>query len=1330
MSIYPVPLCPKCSAKLVLRLAKKGVNSGNEFWGCPKYPKCNGTLDLTKEQKLLRKQHLEKTIVNSMNDKKSDLPPPIPEKRTELTEKQKKELSQLRDRLLNLSSRNRSVKLNKLDAKWTFDLSLLNPFNENLANELIEFCLKKEGEIGILPKVKNEKDAEYLQKLFTRLKHLEKSVDEIQREKGLYDLYIGFPFLTGIPKGTGTVIQAPIFLIPVKLERKSPLKGQIKWVLSVTKDNPPVFNKTLFLTLSKLCNLKVNQSLFDEEIPDELYGNETMVQKVHELLNEYGIINHVAEDANDTVFDKVIEFKNDDIGTLFQDGKLELRQNAVLGHFPQSNSSIQKDYDSFLSMSQEELEGVVSFLEEYDHDTEDKKNVSREIGEDTIENLRTIDHRSEKSNFFLLPSDSSQDKILLELENSKNKGVVVWGPPGTGKSQTIVNIIGDCLAKNKTVLLVSQKRAALDVVFDRIGNKGMDNLLGLVHDTKEDRKELYKKLSQEISELKSAIGKQKKLLTDPSIEIESITGQLKDISKAYSDDQFGISLGELYRLQGGNSKSNELILDESWKNSTVDEISAAAMQISTLQGHGSVLSKTKYDDFRKPFIQTYRQDIESFSKLLNEILEGNLYKEASFIQINRDDSLVVKTERMNDFIFSFKEYSQYTNPLKFFSPRWWALRKNIKNHYTFSISYLEELAFKSSDLFKRILHPPLVESIVKEIKEGKFNDLEIISFNSFILNQFDQIKGFDHDFNKLQSSLRKIIVELDKLTSDGKISPDENWGNYFRNAVYSLWIKELESKHPIITQIRSGRVEALRLRLNELLEMKIEYSVQKLKEQYRDIQNVKFLRDVENDINKQRNVPSLRKLNEKFVESEEYRLLLPVWLSSPESVSDMFPLKKGMFDVVIFDEASQCTVEHGLPAIFRGKQIVIAGDEKQLPPSHFFEAATMDEDEDDDSFATIEPSLLTLAKKNLHFQSQMLEWHYRSKHQELISFSNQQFYEGRMKVAPNVIPFKKGNKPAIEWIQTEGFWSNRCNELEANEVVRRFRHNLEITNTPTIGIITFNLMQKELIEEKIENLEVNDPEFAALLDKDKNRTDEKGKQLDRRYFVKNIENVQGDERDVIIFSIGYARTEPGGRVYQRFGPIGTAGGENRLNVAVTRAIQKIEIVCSINPETDLDTSLAKNPGPKILKNYLCFAKAVANEDFEKVDRILKEINPNLKSQGNTGKLIFDSPFEEEVYEELRKHGYEIHTQVGQSGFRIDQAVVHPNNKDRYILGIECDGAMFHSGVSIRERDVFRQRFLESRGWVIHRIWSTNWWHDKRKEIDRVLQLLRSLANKK
>ena len=214
---------------------------------------------------------------------------------------------------------------------------------------------------------------------------------------------------------------------------------------------------------------------------------------------------------------------------------------------------------------------------------------------------------------------------------------------------------------------------------------------------------------------------------------------------------------------------------------------------------------------------------------------------------------------------------------------------------------------------------------------------------------------------------------------------------------------------------------------------------------------------------------------------------------------------------------------------------------------------------------------------------------------------------------------------------------------------------------------------------------------------------------DRRVFVKNIENVQGDERDVIIFSVGYARNEEG-KIRLQFGSLSRQGGENRLNVAVTRAKRKIVVVASIEPH-ELDVANTAHKGPKLLRHYLEYARAVSDMDRNRVEAVIRRINEyhHLGRQERADR--FDSPFEQQVCDALRRLGYKVDTQVGVSSYRIDLAVLHPKDPERYILGIECDGAMYHSSRDARERDVYRQEFLESKGWTILRIWSRNWWRN-------------------
>ena len=366
----------------------------------------------------------------------------------------------------------------------------------------------------------------------------------------------------------------------------------------------------------------------------------------------------------------------------------------------------------------------------------------------------------------------------------------------------------------------------------------------------------------------------------------------------------------------------------------------------------------------------------------------------------------------------------------------------------------------------------------------------------------------------------------------------------------------------------------------------------------------------------------------------------------------------------------------------------------------------------DVSTALEEESLLDLARAK--YNDVLLNFHYRSKYEELIAFSNHAFYDGKLYVSPNAeIP----EEPPIKVHMVEDAkWINRTNREEAEEVVRIIRNFLETRkNNDTMGVITFNSDQRDLIEDLIDDECKDDQAFAAAIEAERNRKSDNGEDIG--LFVKNIENVQGDERDEIVFSIGYAKG-PNGRLVQRFGWLNQKGGENRLNVAISRAKKKIRIVLSFEPE-ELQVDSAKNEGPRILKKYLRYAKAVSDGNDELAKEILKSLHDGPADEGTDW---FDSPFEEDVCNALRERGYDIRTQVGIGGYRIDMAAVKDG---RYVLGIECDGKLYHSSASARDRDYHRQKYLESRGWKIHRIWSSNWWHNPKNEIDKIAYLIDS-----
>jgi very-short-patch-repair endonuclease len=324
----------------------------------------------------------------------------------------------------------------------------------------------------------------------------------------------------------------------------------------------------------------------------------------------------------------------------------------------------------------------------------------------------------------------------------------------------------------------------------------------------------------------------------------------------------------------------------------------------------------------------------------------------------------------------------------------------------------------------------------------------------------------------------------------------------------------------------------------------------------------------------------------------------------------------------------------------------------------------------------------------------------------------------------------------MRWIRCEnGLWENRQNIPEAvlvvNEIKKILLKNESEGAFRSVGVITFNEPQKVAILDEIDRRRQEDSEFDELFTAAENP---ESNRLDDKPFVKNIENVQGDERDIIIFSVGYAKDSEG-HLRIGFGTLNQEGGENRLNVAITRARQEIAIVCSIEPD-ELRTDSAKNNGPKRLKDYLRYAKFISESRREGAEDILLTLNDGFDREKDTNiagggdqtasTLFLERLFEEIVYERLQSLGYSVDKKVGYSGYKIDLAVVHPEDPSRYILAIECDSTSFHSAKSTRERDVMRQEFLESRGWIVERSWSRNWWRNPDRELDKIKHKIEEL----
>ncbi|WP_437200834.1 DUF4011 domain-containing protein [Planctomicrobium sp. SH664] len=418
--------------------------------------------------------------------------------------------------------------------------------------------------------------------------------------------------------------------------------------------------------------------------------------------------------------------------------------------------------------------------------------------------------------------------------------------------------------------------------------------------------------------------------------------------------------------------------------------------------------------------------------------------------------------------------------------------------------------------------------------------------------------------------------------------------------------------------------------------------------------------------------------------------LKPCIMMSPLSVSTFLQSDQIRFDLVIFDEASQVFPWDAMGAIYRGNQLIVAGDEKQLPPTNFFSRADVELAEDEDTDIGDFESILSLCK-SIGMPGRGLRWHYRSRREPLIAFSNRHFYSGDLVTFPSIRD-ATSDAVRLEFVP-QGRWIDRVNLPEAERVADLVIRHLRNRPETSLGIIAFNQSQQSAIEDALYERRRKYPDVETLFHTG----------LTEPLFIKNLENVQGDERDVIILSMGYGYNDAG-KFVKNFGPLTKSGGERRLNVAVTRAREEVILVASVKA-ADMDLSGSLSQGAHLLKGYLDYAE-------RGVDTLARQM------ESITGEA--ESTLEQEVATALIGRGLHPVLQVGCGGFRIDMALKHPQRPGEFCLGIECDGATYHSSKTARDRDRIRQNVLEHLGWNIIRIWSTDWIRNPDRQIERVL----------
>jgi len=1141
-------------------------------------------------------------------------------------------LTELEKKLVNINKKNRMLYQSRLTQSMTFDLNGIS--YSDLKDLLfgsassVELCDLADGKEQI--------------KVYKNLSEMLREVNRNSRETGRYDLFVAYPFVQGKLPGEDFDIRAPLALFPVKMERDS------RYItLSVDRERDPVYNGTLVLAYIKM-------SGDNRPMPNltlENYNTDNFLEKMIEFYSEQGISMESCEPT-------IVPFREYKAGEFpkYLPGQLKIVPNMVLGRYSSYSSSIHLDFENIIG--NRSINKVLNDLVK-DWDPHDFS----EFGRDPLSG-KEIEEKglgaSEKNLLYINPLNSAQENVLTGIQ--KNDALVVQGPPGTGKSQVITALIVSEIMHGRNVLMVSEKKTALDVVYSRLGT--LSKYCMLIDDTG-DKKNFYDQIGRmlEPENLRNNTN-----LGEISESVDRNFSILDGISKRmYEPDDFGVSPYKLYSmdrwldLNDRHQYEEYKILREGISSSllalTYEEIRNLHKTFSD-----SVTFKG-FDEYheclqRTPWIEAMRHNLSEYDlgeiKMLVRNLEDKLTALKSKNAISRSmgrKKLVNEAE--NILKMGFVKYDRTMVDLLLDEPR-----KFLDGLIDYEIFSERGAAYDRMSREEKIYGKNLLSlTEVLKYRPQQCND-QILKY---ILNE--RLQRFDAENKDLMQHIRdfdRIVSDIDEKINEKMELAKDSAEYYFQGYMQNL----TDSKR---------RGDMLRV------------------------------------------ADSKRKWNiNRFVERFDHELFngIRVWLMTPDAVSEVLPLRMGLFDLVIFDEASQMYVERGIPSIYRANKVVISGDHKQLRPSSLgFGRLEYEEGQMDDEAALEEDSLLDLARAR--YDSILLNFHYRSKYEELIAFSNYAFYKGDLYVSPNI---KEPEVPPIEVHRVNGIWDNTRNKAEAAKIVALLK-NFFMTRreNESVGILTFNAAQRDLISDMLDIECARDPVFGKIVDEESVRFDN-GE--DVGLFIKNIETVQGDERDVIMFSVGYA-PNPDGRMVQRFGWLNNQGGENRLNVAISRAKRKIHIVTSIGPE-DLKVEDVANDGPRLLKKYLQYSEAISNGNKVLADSILQSFNdarwiesPIIEAQ---------SSMSDRVYNSLVRKGYTVDRNVGIGGYRIDLAVKQNGN---YILGIETDGHLYSISQSTRERDYHRQKYLESNGWTMHRVWTPGMWKDPEREIAKIVAAIES-----
>jgi very-short-patch-repair endonuclease len=1137
---------------------------------------------------------------------------------------------------------------------------------------------------------------------------------ENQEEKGLTTMFVALGMANWKAADGGRDSDSPVLLLPVELQ----MKGHSGISLAIRRSGPVQANLVLLHVLETEFGVSISREKVLSSLTGYEEGEVFDPSQVHALFNE-------------------------SCGSI---PEFQIRDSAVLGNFAFQKMAIVRDL-------QETAEQLVSsdLIAAIAGDADSKQLLgSKSQNPDPKE----FDKILPQSEFLVLDADSSQQSAIAAV--LAGQSAVIHGPPGTGKSQTIANLVASLAATGKRVLFVAEKRAALQVVLKRLQKVGLDTIAIDLHGADVSTKRVMEQVGAALDTVRQAIPVDCDAMHRRYVERrDRLNRHVESLHRRRMPS--GMSV---YELQGILLRlRSQVDSDTRWRNSELTKIEEAEpARIRDLLNEAGGLASlflgtdaSPWNGIRLADGPSAQHAIDLVSRLHSQTLVefvaslGELVKAIGF-QLPRT---MEESQRVFSFLSAVRQSLELYTPEIFrqdirgmihaLAPgkagglrAIWAwctsadYRRARKRALGFrkvgkvrtaglflELSTTEDQRAKWADLSSRSCLPQMPTAYLVSCKNlasivADLTDLNSIvpkkQLNSMTLTEIaiyvealakDRLtpmrlpRLFEVEQSLERAGVGKIVEEFRK-----KRTARERWVPSFDQSWYASCLEAAQVGDSEIAGFNGRTHDGFVHEFKELDRERIRIAAARVRRSYaeraisamNDHKTQEFI--IRSEAEKKRRHRPLRAL---FAEAREVlTAVCPCWMASPLSVSQLLDTTR-CFDFVIFDEASQVLPEDAIPAIMRGSHLVVAGDGWQLPPTTFFAAADDDELAEDESSAATEGYESLLDTTNAFMPSWYLDWHYRSKDEALISFSNHHIYKDRLVTFPG-----PGGSPIIQHVlvnQPLGVdGQEESSSIEVNKVVDLILLHAEKRQRESLGVIAMGLRHADRVQRALDQAASKRPDLNQFFDAN----------AEERFFIKNLERVQGDERDAIILTVGYGK-DRGGNLPFRFGPLLSQGGQRRLNVAITRARQRMTLVSSFS---HLDMDLAKvreGTGVELLRFYLEYASSEG------------------KRLGDLVSTAFPmNSFEAEVFDVLTSKGIPLVPQVGASSYRIDLVAQHPKQRGKYVLAIECDGASYHSGPTARDRDRLRQQQLENLGWKFHRIWSTDWFMRKDEELSRAV----------